>query len=574
MTGRVVLLLWTWLCLGTGAGARELVEVGNQPSLALWPAVRVLVDAEHRLNVQDVLARRADMQQPMGTAGNLGKQPHTVWLHLPLRVPGTETLHRVLRIDYPSLNRVDVFLVHNGRVLQQHATGALLPTRNRPMPSRTLSAPLRLDPGEYEVLLRVRTDSSMVLPLSLMTYEAFSANEASEQMLLGLLLGLALCMLLYSLSHCLTLRDPLFLVHALLVLGTATFFAVYFGIAQQYLWPEWTVWAQRIGPLAILVSVVAGSRFAWWVLAPQEVSPLLAWALRVTGVAGVLTLLAGLLGLPYPALQTLTTLLGVAMPCAVMPVALLRTLRGERAAAYLLAGWLFFVVGAVSMAALLRGYLEPGFWSQHLFMFCSTAEVAAWMGVLAMRVQAIHRQADRTRIESETLRTLAHTDALTGLPNRRGLHGRLTAALPATRADHLLAVYLLDLDGFKPINDTHGHDVGDALLVAVGLRLQTQLRGSDVVARLGGDEFVVLAAGLPDEAAARALGQKMLLAFDTPFEALGQRCAVGLTIGYSLAPLDGQTADDLVKRADAAMYAGKQSGRRQVQRGGRSLVAA
>jgi diguanylate cyclase (GGDEF)-like protein len=201
-------------------------------------------------------------------------------------------------------------------------------------------------------------------------------------------------------------------------------------------------------------------------------------------------------------------------------------------------------------------------------------EMSAWMAVLSLRVQAIHRSADRDRLETETLRTLAQTDALTGLPNRRGLQQHLGALLPQARPQQLLALYLLDLDGFKPVNDRYGHDVGDALLVAVGQRLQAQLRASDVVARLGGDEFVVLAAGLPDEAAAHTLGQKMLGAFDEAFVIEGQPCRVGLTAGYALAPLDGHDADELIKRADAAMYAGKQAGRHRVQRGGRSLAAA
>jgi diguanylate cyclase len=186
--------------------------------------------------------------------------------------------------------------------------------------------------------------------------------------------------------------------------------------------------------------------------------------------------------------------------------------------------------------------------------------------VLGLRVKAIHSNADRTRLESETLRTMAHTDALTALPNRRGLNEHLGQALRDARSERMLAVYLMDLDGFKPVNDRHGHDVGDALLVAVGQRLQAQLRSQDVVARLGGDEFVVLANGLADEAAAQALGHKLLAAFDAPFTALGQRCEVGLTIGYALAPLDGEHADTLLKHADAAMYAGKAQGRRRLLR--------
>jgi len=201
-------------------------------------------------------------------------------------------------------------------------------------------------------------------------------------------------------------------------------------------------------------------------------------------------------------------------------------------------------------------------------------EMTAWMAVLGLRVQSIHRNADRVQLEADAQRRLAETDALTGLPNRRGLQGQLEAALRGSSPRRMTALYLLDLDGFKPVNDRYGHDVGDALLVAVGERLRGQLRGGDLVARLGGDEFVVLASGLEDDGAALALGRKLLAAFNQPFDAAGQRCEVGLTVGYSIAPLDGDNAGDLLKRADAAMYAGKQAGKRRVIRGGRSLATA
>ena len=112
------------------------------------------------------------------------------------------------------------------------------------------------------------------------------------------------------------------------------------------------------------------------------------------------------------------------------------------------------------------------------------------------------------------------------------------------------------------------------MLVGVARRLEALLRASDVVARLGGDEFVVVAAGLPGDAEARALGQKLLEAFRQPFAAAGQNCRVGLTIGNALAPLDGRDALGLLKRADAAMYAGKQAGRDCLRRGAASVGLA
>ena len=137
-----------------------------------------------------------------------------------------------------------------------------------------------------------------------------------------------------------------------------------------------------------------------------------------------------------------------------------------------------------------------------------------------------------------------------------------------------MAVFLLDLDGFKLVNDRLGHDAGDALLVQVGQRLRAQVRQADLVARLGGDEFVVMAPGIPGEAEALVLGRKLLNAFRQSFNVEGQDCRVGLTIGFALAPQDGLQADDLLKRADAAMYAGKQAGRHTVRRSGASVGLA
>ena len=129
-----------------------------------------------------------------------------------------------------------------------------------------------------------------------------------------------------------------------------------------------------------------------------------------------------------------------------------------------------------------------------------------------------------------------------------------------------MAVYLLDLDGFKPVNDQHGHDVGDELLRAVAHRLRAQIPASDMVARLGGDEFVLMSRGLRTEADAQRMGQRLLTAFAQPFQVGLQRLQVGLTIGYAVAPLDGHEAVELIKAADAAMYCGKQEGKHCLRR--------
>jgi len=564
-------LLWL---LALPAAAQALL-VDGRSALPAWPAVTVLVDAEARLTPEQALAAGTRFQRPEGTPSNLGRSASTVWLRVPLAVPGGEPVQRVLEIDYPSLNRIDLYLVRGGQITQHLRMGNTLRKSERVMPTRTHAAPLTLAPGEHEVLLRVQTQSSLVLPITLRTPEDFTVHESREQLVQGIAIGLALCMLLYSLTQGVGLRDTMFIDYALLLGANVVFTLAYFGIGAQYLWPEHPALSLKVAPMSVMVAVAAGTRFMAAALAVHEISPLIARLLRWVSLGAVLALAATLLdGVDYRTAQTLVTVLGLSATTMVLPAAYIRARRGERAAVYMLVGWAFYTVGALTTAGLLRGVVEPTFLSQHVYPFSLMIEMAAWMAVLSLRVQAIHRNADRARVETETMRALAQTDALTGLPNRRGLQQHLAAALPRATPQQLLAVYLLDLDGFKPVNDRYGHDVGDALLVAVGQRLQAQLRGGDVVARLGGDEFVVLATGLADEGAALGVGQKLLAAFDSPFDAAGQRCSVGLTAGYALAPLDGTTADELIKRADAAMYAGKQAGRRQVQRGGRSLVMA
>lgn len=157
---------------------------------------------------------------------------------------------------------------------------------------------------------------------------------------------------------------------------------------------------------------------------------------------------------------------------------------------------------------------------------------------------------------------LAQYDALTDLPNRVLLQDRAQLAITqARRDDKRLALMYLDLDGFKAINDRHGHAVGDQLLVQFAQRLQAAVRASDTVCRQGGDEFVVLLPGLDGDEPACVVARKILAACEAPFELAGERLAVGLSGGIALYPQHGTTFDALSRHADSAMYAAKRAGR-------------
>ncbi len=185
---------------------------------------------------------------------------------------------------------------------------------------------------------------------------------------------------------------------------------------------------------------------------------------------------------------------------------------------------------------------------------------------LARLARSFNRMAENRQRSEEALRTMAHQDALTGLPNRKLFQDRLLEAVrQAERIDRQVAVLLLDLDHFKDVNDTLGHPAGDALLVQVSQRLIDCVRRSDTVARLGGDEFAIIQTNLDGVEGIEVLAQRIIDRLSKPFSLEGERVYTGCSIGITLFPHDGMDTDKLVKNADLALYRAKQEGRNKYQ---------
>ena len=172
--------------------------------------------------------------------------------------------------------------------------------------------------------------------------------------------------------------------------------------------------------------------------------------------------------------------------------------------------------------------------------------------------QELHLQlAEATEQELEARHAAMH-DALTGLANRTLFNDRLEHGLAqAKRLGLTLAVMFMDLDGFKLINDTHGHDVGDALLQTVADRLRENTREDDTVCRVGGDEFLYLVMGANDTPTLANLAQKIIDCVQAPCRLSVGPVSIRLSMGIACYPADGDTVEDLVKQADTAMYRAK-----------------
>lgn len=163
---------------------------------------------------------------------------------------------------------------------------------------------------------------------------------------------------------------------------------------------------------------------------------------------------------------------------------------------------------------------------------------------------------------AERLSALAYCDALTGLPNRLVFEDRLARAiLAAKRTGAVFALLYIDLDRFKAINDTWGHDAGDCILREATARMMRALRESDTLARLGGDEFAAILEGIRTQQNAIKVAEKLLKLCRQDFELNGSPVRVGLSVGISLFPQHGREAAALLKQADEAMYRAKVLGR-------------
>jgi len=182
-----------------------------------------------------------------------------------------------------------------------------------------------------------------------------------------------------------------------------------------------------------------------------------------------------------------------------------------------------------------------------------------------MRMSIVRDIRDRHAAQAH-IRHMAHNDALTGLPNRLSLMEHLGHMIAtARRDDSQVALLFIDLDHFKRVNDSLGHLVGDTLLQTIARRITESLRTTDVVARFGGDEFIVLLPRTLQRMDVEEVAQKLLTAIEVPVNADGRLISVTPSIGMSMFPHDGETADDLIKNADTAMYLAKSRGRANFQ---------
>lgn len=568
------------------------------------PAVDFLEDATGSLGVDD-LARPplAEAFRPVSGGGgiNFGYSASTFWLRVKLAPESGAAPHWLLEIGYPSLDRVELYTPAGGRFVRQSA-GDLTPFAERPFAHRNLVFPLTLAPGgEHTLYLRVASAGSLTVPLALWSPAALHAHDQRMYTAFALYYGMLLALGLYNLLLYLSLRDRSYLAYVAFVASMAVGQASLNGFGNQFAWPDWPAWGNIALPSGFAATGLFGALFTRVFLDTRRNTPhcdrlIVALAAAFAGAA------LAPLALPYRPTAIVTSLLGVSFAATAVACGLSCLRRGHPGARLFLVAWSLLLVGVGVLGLRNLGWLPTNTLTTYAMQIGSALEMLLLSFALADRIHALRQGREQARAEalsakqamvdtlqrserslesrvrqrtlelaaaneklrrSETiLRDLAHHDPLTGLANRALLDDRLQQAiLRGRRQAQGFALLLVDLDGFKPVNDAYGHAVGDALLKGLAGRLVGAVRGTDTVARIGGDEFVVLLEEADDEGRAEGVGEKIVAALGQPLRIGPHLVTVGASVGIAGWPGDGEDPQALLRAADRAMYAAKREGR-------------
>ena len=598
------IILILLLSLANWACASPILLTNGSSGLALNGQIELLEDVGAQLSIADLADPAVQNRfQPAQGRASVGQSRNPWWIKVSLQRAPDAPAQWWLEVGAVTQLDLQVFLPDAQQGWRRHQSGERVSyAQGRDHEYRRMLFELpALDPQPLTFYLRSYDPAGNSFPLKVLQLDDLTHLATHENLGLGLIYGVILALLLYNLFIFFSLRDSAYFWYVLTTASALIFILSMSGHGFQYLWPNAAVpfWLDRI-TLPSLWGLCA-SRFTQSLLQTRRH---VRWAHLILNLAILLYLVAialDALGARGQAAWIIALLSFASIPSA-LGAAFIRWRQGYYPALLYLCGY-GLILSSISLLLMrTTGLIQPATWNAYVFPLAIAAETILFSFALAYRIQMLKQekaqalqQADREKTarlaqvqasadelqQAVTLRTaelaatnerlrqreqeLQHAafhDPLTELPNRRYLVDRCKAALAdAERHQQAVALLLIDLDHFKPINDRYGHDAGDLMLQVIAQRLSEHVRGGDTVSRLGGDEFAVLIGGAEAERHAREIAERLLAELAKPVLYGAEALTVTISIGVALYPRHARQFTDLYKSADETLYKVKARGR-------------
>ena len=411
---RLALLLLALMPALSSAAPGPLVLEDRLGRVDAWPAVTILSDPGGALRAEDALAAAAKFTPPTSAYATLGVHKDVVWVRIPVALSAQSGADWILDIDYAVINRVDVFVVTDGQVKRHSVLGNLQPVPANARGGRAPAVLLPLKPGQQQlILLRIENVGSMILPIRLSKPGPFHSDALNEQMLQGLLIGLSICLLLYSFAQWINLREPLFGKYALLIAGTTMFSVEFFGLGSQYLWKENAWMNLHAGGLFALMASCGAYLFVEQALARPGTDRLFSRLMKTGAILCVTSAAAYALdAINVGTLVAIVSTLGLMPMLLGLPGAFKRARSGDAVGTYFLVGWAVAFSSSVILSQVINGAVQANFWTMHALQFGNLFDMLVFMRILGLRTrqmqEAMLRAEAATRMKSDFLANMSH----------------------------------------------------------------------------------------------------------------------------------------------------------------------
>ncbi|WP_228289072.1 sensor domain-containing diguanylate cyclase [Marinobacter salinisoli] len=539
---------------------------------------------------------------------SLGYGSDVYWFRLSVVSRTPTIVPTFLEIAYAVLDDVQAYVVQGQSVAGQYTMGDKKPFYDRPINHRNFVIPLELWPGETTtVYLRVDTTSSMQVPLTLWSEDAFYTSDQSVNIFEGVYYGIFLVMILYNLFVYMAMGERSFLYYVCYITAMPLFMASLRGTGFQYLWPEATWWNDQAIIVFLNLTMCFGAVFTVRFLSIRATSTPVMYrvSLPLTVLSGLMAL-AGLV-LPYSGLIVPTIIMAFVYCVLMLVFGCIRWYQKHPAARFYTVAWVFWLSGGVILGLSKFTLLPRNFFTENATQIGSALGVILLSIALADRLnkekraaflaqqrllreerkvrlaqeKSLHVQQEanaqlEARVQERTrdleklnaqLLELSATDGLTSLKNRAHFDTAFqSAVVHGFRFEEPVSLLVLDIDHFKKFNDTYGHLVGDDCLKMVASTIRQHVtRPQDLAARYGGEEFVILLPNTPEEGALRVAERIRAEVENTGFRVSGETVHLTVSIGVcTMLPTEADATKELFRLADEALYEAKGDGRNRV----------